>query len=62
VAPGEKLTGRKPKEYSDMRPVFDDKSVNAVSMARYNHRHALGRSGPVYCEKPARHNIYEGGK
>ena len=62
----EKLTGRKPKEYSDMRQVFDDKSVDAVSMATPNHWHALGtiwacQAGKdVYCEKPASHNIYEG--
>ncbi|MBI2688213.1 MAG: Gfo/Idh/MocA family oxidoreductase [Acidobacteria bacterium] len=62
----EKLTGRKPKEYSDMRQVFDDKSVDAVSMATPNHWHALGtiwacQAGKdVYCEKPASHNIFEG--
>ena len=66
VALVEKLTGRKPKEYSDMRQVFDDKSVDAVSMATPNHWHALGtiwacQAGKdVYCEKPASHNIYEG--
>ena len=64
----EKLTGRKPKEYADMRRVFDDKSVDAVSMATPNHWHALGtiwacQAGKdVYCEKPASHNIYEGGQ
>ncbi|MBL8237640.1 MAG: Gfo/Idh/MocA family oxidoreductase [Bryobacterales bacterium] len=62
----EKLTGRKPKEYSDMRQVFDDKSVDAVSMATPNHWHALGaiwacQAGKdVYCEKPASHNLFEG--
>jgi predicted dehydrogenase len=66
VALVEKLTGRKPKEYSDMRQVFDDKSVDAVSMATPNHWHALGtiwacQAGKhVYCEKPASHNIFEG--
>jgi predicted dehydrogenase len=66
VALVEKLTGRKPKEYSDMRQVFDDKSVDAVSMATPNHWHALGtiwacQAGKdVYCEKPASHNIWEG--
>jgi len=62
----EKLTGRKPKEYTDMRQAFDDKSVDAVSMATPNHWHALGviqacQAGKdVYCEKPASHNIFEG--
>lgn len=66
VALVEKLTGRKPKEFSDMRQVFDDKSVDAVSMATPNHWHALGtiwacQAGKdVYCEKPASHNIFEG--
>src|SRR5216684_2401075 len=35
----EKLTGQKPKGYSDMRQVFDDKEVKAVSMRLPNHRH-----------------------
>ncbi len=66
VALVEKLTGRKPKEYSDMRQVFDDKSVDALSMATPNHWHALGtimacQAGKdVYCEKPASHNLFEG--
>src|SRR3982751_4449169 len=37
----EKLTGNKPTEYPDMRKVFDDKSVVAVSIATPNHWHAL---------------------
>jgi predicted dehydrogenase len=62
----EKLGGPKPKEYDDMRKVFADKSVDAVSMATPNHWHALGtiwacQAGKdVYVEKPASHNIYEG--
>jgi predicted dehydrogenase len=66
VALVEKLTGRKPKEYADMRQVFDDKSVDAVSIVTPNHWHALStiwacQAGKdVYCEKPASHNIYEG--
>jgi predicted dehydrogenase len=66
VALVEKLTGRKPKEYSDMRQVFDDKSVDAVSMVTPNHWHALStiwacQAGKdVYCEKPASHNLFEG--
>ncbi len=66
VALVEKLTGRKPKEYADMRQVFDDKSVDAVSIVTPNHWHALStiwacQAGKdVYCEKPASHNIFEG--
>jgi predicted dehydrogenase len=57
--------GAKPKEYNDMREVFDDKSVDAVSMATPNHWHALGtvwacQAGKdVYVEKPASHNVWE---
>jgi predicted dehydrogenase len=64
----EKATGEKPKEYTDMRRVFDDKEVDAVSMATPNHWHALGaiwamQAGKdVYVEKPASHNIFEGMK
>ncbi|MDX2269339.1 MAG: Gfo/Idh/MocA family oxidoreductase [Bryobacter sp.] len=56
----------KAREYDDMRKVFEDKDVNAVSFATPNHWHALGtiwalRAGKdVYVEKPASHNIYEG--
>jgi len=62
----EKLTGRKPKGYADMRQIFDDKSIQAVSMAVPNHWHALAtiwacQAGKdVYMEKPACHNVFEG--
>ena len=61
-------TGEEPKGYKDMRQVFDDKSVQAVSMPLPNHWHALAtiwacQAGKdVYIEKPACHNPYEGGK
>jgi predicted dehydrogenase len=64
----EKATGSKPKGYSDMRQVFEDKSIDAVSMPVPNHWHALAtiwacQAGKdVYIEKPACHNIYEGTK
>jgi predicted dehydrogenase len=63
-----KAGGEKPKEYSDMRRVFDDKDIDAVSMATPNHWHALGaiwamQAGKdVYVEKPASHNVFEGTK
>jgi predicted dehydrogenase len=63
-----KLTGSKPKGYSDMRQVFDDKEIQAVSMPLPNHWHALAtiracQAGKdVYIEKPACHNPWEGQK
>ncbi|HCC58995.1 MAG TPA: gfo/Idh/MocA family oxidoreductase [Solibacterales bacterium] len=63
-----KLTGSKPKGYADMRQVFDDKEIQAVSMPLPNHWHALAtiwacQAGKdVYIEKPACHNPYEGVK
>jgi predicted dehydrogenase len=56
----------KPKGYSDMKAIFDDKSIDAVSFATPNHWHALGsiwamQAGKdVYCEKPASYSIWEG--
>ena len=58
--------GEKPKGYSDMRKLFADKNVDAVSMPLPNHWHALStiwacQAGKdVYIEKPACHNVYEG--
>ncbi len=53
---------------SDMRRIFDDKSVDAVAISAPNHWHApaavLGcQAGKhVYVEKPCSHNIVEGRK
>ncbi|HXE14945.1 MAG TPA: Gfo/Idh/MocA family oxidoreductase [Bryobacteraceae bacterium] len=61
-----KLTGQTPKAYKDMRDVFAEKEVNAVSMPLPNHWHALAtiwacQAGKdVYIEKPACHDPYEG--
>jgi predicted dehydrogenase len=61
-------TGVKPLTEWDMRKVFDDKEIDAVSFAVPNHWHALGtiwacQAGKhVYVEKPASHNIFEGRK
>ena len=62
----EQKSGKKPVAFTDMRKVFDDKSIDAVSFATPNHWHALGtiwacQAGKdVYVEKPASHNIFEG--
>jgi predicted dehydrogenase len=58
----------KPTGYSDMRKLFEDKNVDAVSMPLPNHWHALStiwacQAGKdVYIEKPACHNVHEGRK
>ncbi len=52
----------------DLRRIFDDREIDAVSIATPNHWHALAaiwacQAGKdVYVEKPASHNIYEGRK
>ena len=56
----------KPQGYTDMRKLFEDKSIDAVSIATPNHWHALAsiwamQAGKdVYVEKPVSHNIWEG--
>lgn len=61
-------TGVKPSTEWDMRKVFDDKDIHAVSIVTPNHWHALAtiwacQAGKhVYVEKPASHNIWEGRK
>jgi predicted dehydrogenase len=63
-----KLGGEKPKEYSDMRELFADKEIDAVSIATPNHWHALStiwacQAGKdVYIEKPASYNMFESRK
>lgn len=60
------LTQEDARGYNDMKKVFDDKDVDAVSFATPNHWHALGtiwacQAGKdVYVEKPAAHNVFEG--
>ena len=55
-----------PKVVTDMRRIFDDKSVDVVSIATPNHWHALAaiwamQAGKdVYVEKPVSHNVSEG--
>jgi predicted dehydrogenase len=61
-------TGVKPKTEWDLRKVYDDKDIHAVSIVTPNHWHALAtiwacQAGKhVYVEKPASHNIWEGRK
>jgi predicted dehydrogenase len=69
AARGKEVTtklGYAPKLLNDMRRVFDDPDVDAVTFAIPNHWHALAaiwavQAGKhVYVEKPASHSIWEG--
>ncbi len=61
-------TGETPATVWDMRSVFEDKDIHAVSFAVPNHWHALGtiwacQAGKhVYVEKPATGGVFEGRK
>ncbi|RMF10138.1 MAG: gfo/Idh/MocA family oxidoreductase [Alphaproteobacteria bacterium] len=56
----------KVKSYTDLRRVFEDKDIDAVTIATPNHWHALAaiwacQAGKdVYVEKPVSHNVWEG--
>jgi predicted dehydrogenase len=60
------FNGRKTRIASDMREIFDDKSVDAVIVATPDHWHApaailaCDAGKHVYVEKPCSHNIREG--
>lgn len=62
----EKEYGRKVNQVQDLRKLFEDKSIDAVSIATPNHWHSLAaiwamQAGKdVYVEKPGSHNIFEG--
>ncbi len=64
----EKITGKKPKTCVDMRDIFDDKSIDAITSATPNFWHSLltiwacQAGKDVYIEKPVSHNIWEGRK
>ena len=66
IALAKRLTSETPKSFKDMKDVFADPEVNAVSMPLPNHWHALAtiwacQAGKdVYVEKPACHDPYEG--
>ncbi|MDX1979461.1 MAG: Gfo/Idh/MocA family oxidoreductase [Bryobacteraceae bacterium] len=63
-----KKTGKRARIESDMRRIFEDKSIDAVTIATTNHWHALSaiwamQAGKdVYVEKPVSHNFFEGQK
>lgn len=62
----EKDQGYRPRAVQDLRVVFDDPSVETVSIATPNHWHALAaiwamQAGKhVYVEKPVSHTVSEG--
>jgi len=64
----EAATGQRPVTEWDMRRVFEDKDIDAVSFATPNFWHALGtiwacQAGKhVYVEKPSTHCVWEGRK
>ncbi len=66
IAEVQKARGYAPGTANDMRKVFDDKDIHAVTFATPNHWHALGsiwaaQAGKhVYVEKPACHTVWEG--
>jgi len=59
---------REPKTYTDLRRLYEDKDIDAVSIVTPNHWHALAaiwaiQAGKhVTVEKPCCHNLYEGQK
>lgn len=59
-------SGKEPKGYRDMRDLFADDSIDAVTIATPNHWHTLAaiwacQAGKdAYVEKPLSHSIYEG--
>ncbi|MDZ4858813.1 MAG: Gfo/Idh/MocA family oxidoreductase [Candidatus Hydrogenedentes bacterium] len=66
VADVSKKTNAKVKGFKDMRELFDDKSIDGVSIATPNHWHTLSAiwameaGKDVYVEKPCSHNVWEG--
>lgn len=60
--------GRKVATEQDLRRVFENKEIDAVSIATPNHWHSLAaiwacQAGKdVYVEKPGAHNVFEGRK
>ncbi len=60
------LKGKKLARYADMRKMFEDRSIDAISCALGDRWHALStiwacQAGKhVYVEKPGTHNLFEG--
>jgi predicted dehydrogenase len=58
----------KPKTYTDIRKLLEDKSIDVISVATPNHWHSLAgiwacQAGKdAYVEKPCSHNVFEGRK
>src|SRR6185503_17490690 len=61
----EKVKGKKPQGFVDVRKVLESKDIDAVSIATPNHWHTLQtiwacQAGKdVYVEKPCSHNVFE---
>ena len=62
----QKLGKPKPKGYTDIRKLLEDKDIDAISIATPNHWHSLmgiwacQAGKDVYVEKPCSHNWFEG--
>src|SRR3989440_4042321 len=62
----QKLGKPKPKAYTDIRKLLEDKDIDAISIATPNHWHSLmgiwacQAGKDVYVEKPCSHNAFEG--
>ncbi len=62
----EKLGLGKPKTYTDIRKMLEDKSIDAITVATPNHWHSLmgiwacQAGKDAYVEKPLSHNWWEG--
>jgi predicted dehydrogenase len=62
------VNGPKPRTYVDVRDLYSDRDIDAVSIVTPNHWHALAaiwacQAGKhVSVEKPCCHNVYEGRK
>lgn len=66
VAELEKLTGKKPKTFKDVRKMLQEKDLDGIAIAAPDHWHApaaimaLQAGKNVYVEKPCSHNPREG--
>ena len=62
----EKMTGKRPKGYKDVRKLLEEKELDAIAVATPDHWHApatlmaLKAGKHVYVEKPCSHNPAEG--